>query len=558
MEFIKRNIQRNYKRNKDVAFGLSSGSSTSVNNGSASYLGDKLDKSVWDENFYVDENGNLHSKRNFASDLGLTAYAKGYRDIATIMDGVITDDKTITKTDGRLTVIGGTGGGVSNWDDLEGKPSWIGDIKPTYSWDEITSKPSTFTPSSHTHSIDNIDNLQKTLDAKANSSHTHNYTSTVKVGSTSYNVSNNVISLPAYPTIPSSIKNPNALTISLNGTSQGAYDGSAAKSINITASSVGAAASSHTHNISNIANLQSSLDSKLNSSSYTANDVLSKIKSVDGSGSGLDADLLDGKNYSDIVNGNVASATKLQTARTIWGQSFNGTANVSGTLSSVSDISMSGRISSSYNSSTWINSLKNAVINCNISSYGGWINGKTKDGRIVISSYPSSNNNLYFGYAAQSKINAGTDNSFTHQMYWAGDSGQLTVEGNILSTGGITCYASDKRAKNIVDEISLSLKNIANSPIVRFRWNNWNIKDDGKNHIGGIAQYVQNILPEAVLDANGILNMDYATTAYIYSVQIARNLVKAEDEIDKLKDKIEKLENKLKLLGYEEVSTLVN
>ncbi len=45
----------------------------------------------------------------------------------------------------------------------------------------------------------------------------------------------------------SSLKNPNALTISLNGTSQGAYDGSAAKSINITASSVGAAASSHTH-----------------------------------------------------------------------------------------------------------------------------------------------------------------------------------------------------------------------------------------------------------------------------------------------------------------------
>ena len=46
----------------------------------------------------------------------------------------------------------------------------------------------------------------------------------------------------------SSLKNPNALTISLNGTSQGAYDGSATKSINITASSIGAAASSHDHN----------------------------------------------------------------------------------------------------------------------------------------------------------------------------------------------------------------------------------------------------------------------------------------------------------------------
>lgn len=47
--------------------------------------------------------------------------------------------------------------------------------------------------------------------------------------------------------IPSSLKNPHALTISLNGASQGPYDGSAAKSINITAASVGAAISGHNH-----------------------------------------------------------------------------------------------------------------------------------------------------------------------------------------------------------------------------------------------------------------------------------------------------------------------
>ena len=46
---------------------------------------------------------------------------------------------------------------------------------------------------------------------------------------------------------PSSLKNPYALTISLNGTSQGPYDGSAAKSINITPSSIGAAVSNHSH-----------------------------------------------------------------------------------------------------------------------------------------------------------------------------------------------------------------------------------------------------------------------------------------------------------------------
>ena len=47
--------------------------------------------------------------------------------------------------------------------------------------------------------------------------------------------------------IPSSLRNPYALTISLNGTSQGPYDGSAAKNINITPSSIGAATSDHNH-----------------------------------------------------------------------------------------------------------------------------------------------------------------------------------------------------------------------------------------------------------------------------------------------------------------------
>lgn len=40
--------------------------------------------------------------------------------------------------------------------------------------------------------------------------------------------------------------------------------------------------------------IQTQINSKLNSSSYTASDVLTKIKTVDGAGSGLDADLLEG------------------------------------------------------------------------------------------------------------------------------------------------------------------------------------------------------------------------------------------------------------------------
>ena len=49
------------------------------------------------------------------------------------------------------------------------------------------------------------------------------------------------------PTIPTALKNPYSLTIQGNGTTIDSYDGSSAKTINITPVSIGAAATSHTH-----------------------------------------------------------------------------------------------------------------------------------------------------------------------------------------------------------------------------------------------------------------------------------------------------------------------
>lgn len=197
----------------------------------------------WNKAFYFDSNGDLKVKVNVIGEKEVSAYgagASGGSGSITIVDALTSTatDAALSANQGRILreLIDNVGGGVSSWNDLTDKPNWITDTKPSYSWSEIGSKPSTFTPSTHTH----------------------NYASTVKVGSTSYNISGNTISLPAYPTVPSALKNPNALTISLNGTSQGAYDGSAAKSFNITAASVGAAASSHNHNSSYVSALGTS------------------------------------------------------------------------------------------------------------------------------------------------------------------------------------------------------------------------------------------------------------------------------------------------------------
>ena len=61
---------------------------------------------------------------------------------------------------------------------------------------------------------------------------------------------------------------------------------------------------SHRHTISTIDNLQTELDSKLPASQYTAQDVFDKVKTLDGAGSGLNADLLDGLTSSQFLRAN--------------------------------------------------------------------------------------------------------------------------------------------------------------------------------------------------------------------------------------------------------------
>ena len=191
--------------------------------------------------------------------------------------------------------------GVANavaWVNVSGKPTsmpasdvyaWAkASSKPGYSWGEISGKPSTFAPSSHTH----------------------NYVSTVKLGTVSYAVSSNVVSLPAYPTtLPASDVYAWAKASSKPGYSWGEISGKPSTF----------APSSHTHKWAEITDRITKVSQLSNDSGYITS--------------------------SASISGNAGSATRLQTARTIWGQSFNGTGNVSGALSGVTTIAASGQVS---------------------------------------------------------------------------------------------------------------------------------------------------------------------------------------------------------------------
>ena len=89
-----------------------------------------------------------------------------------------------------------------------------------------------------------------------------------------------------------------ARNIALSGDVSGSASFNGSANISITAT---VADDSHNHVISNVDGLQTALDAKLASSSYTASDVLTKVKTVDGSGSGLDADTVDGVHESTFM-----------------------------------------------------------------------------------------------------------------------------------------------------------------------------------------------------------------------------------------------------------------
>lgn len=205
----------------------------------------------------------------------------------------------------------------------------------------LTGIPSTFTPSAHVHDIDDITGLISALDDKAPlASPALTGTPTAPTAAGGNNTTQ--IATTAFVTseisrvvdaAPAALDTLNELAASLNddddfaGTMTTALAGKLATTHDMTLTlsgdasgaatftnmgnatlSVTVADDSHNHTIANVDGLQTALNAKLNSSAYTAADVLAKVKTVDGAGSGLDADLLDGqssayyRNYNNLTN----------------------------------------------------------------------------------------------------------------------------------------------------------------------------------------------------------------------------------------------------------------
>lgn len=291
--------------------------------------------------------------------------------------------------------------------------------------------------------------------------------------------------------------------------------------------------------------------------------------------------------YSDVnrtnalLTDNVASATKLQTPRYIFSKPFDGTNNVTGgakfnsicieTDNNGNDNERGSEINNynaelnlQYDTSRDITMCfggGNVRIGTGISSYKLNVNGDTYcSGKITSGiwirsdlysagidhyaddSYSAAynacapNNDNYccysivrsgtiplgIGFNTNSEIWLGTVNTNRKAAaQWLQISGnRVTCSGDILAYGGVTMYGSDETKKNIIERFILPLDYVVNAPLWRYTWR------DNRNdriNIGGSAQYTQLMMNELVGDSDKGLTMDYATTAYAFSVSIAKH-----------------------------------
>ncbi|MFK2651401.1 tail fiber domain-containing protein [Bacteroides fragilis] len=130
-----------------------------------------------------------------------------------------------------------------------------------------------------------------------------------------------------------------------------------------------------------------------------------------------------------------------------------------------------------------------------------------------------SNDHMYWWWGTSTSTNSCSGKSYI--MDYGG--GNWSFTGNHYVSGYST-WGSDSRYKTYLGEVTLQLDQIADSPTIYYRWNSEKRDRDGLLHVGGYAQYTEQILPELTHETSNFKTMDYAVCAYVYAVHAARFL----------------------------------
>lgn len=232
-----------------------------------------------------------------------------------------------------------------------------------------------------------------------------------------------------------------------------------------------------------------------------------------------------------LTSDNVASATKLAAARTIWGQSFDGTGNVNGTIYINNSNSSNGaiRLNSDISSNARISAIADQVIfnTGNAIRFGetAWDWNKWAGLK-----YTHSNKTIYLGIADNSVFIANSAQS-----------------NGTLRLAGITTITPDSGARIGGSGGNLYLGNANNSGCVctqdicsQTNSSLWSIRQDGnayfKNIYSGAATINGNLSVDGLISNKGILPTNYevnnkGTSCYVSADALCSGITAITDSI---------------------------
>lgn len=135
----------------------------------------------------------------------------------------------------------------------------------------------------------------------------------------------------------------------------------------------------------------------------------------------------------------------------------------------------------------------------------------------------------------------------TSASYTLDVAGTIKASVDIIATGTVTAKdfikPSDARLKTYMEDIELSVQDVANAPAWRYKW-----KSDGSMDVGSTTQYWGRLIPELIhkLPDGKYYGLDYGKTALLSVISVARTVQSHEERIAELERENEQLKQTLK------------
>ena len=385
-------------------------------------------------------------------------------------------------------------------------------------WSGIKNKPTTFTPSAHTHTASDVSGLPTSLknpyaltfgsktydgsaaktitasDLGALTAHQTIYALTLKVNGTSQGVYNPAsaaktinITVPTKTSqitndsgfitsasIPTALKNPYAVEIKANGVSLGTYDGSKAATFNLSAANVGAANKIHTHTASEVSGLPTKLSAFTNDVGFITGITKSMVEGV------LTGDITSHTHsYLPLSGGTLTSANPPLHINRINGFSSI-LYQVDGATVGILGFDQNGDLITRPHFQSNAN-YYNIIHAGNYNSYAPTLTGTGASGTwgINISGNAASATKLQtprtiWGKSFDGSANVSGDLSLErYRLYWNGD-----INGSYISSDGMKTMIYDMRDGHIFQVGGYEILRIT-------RYSNYKLKVKGKTHIAG-------------------------------------------------------------------------